>query len=279
MPVAHFSCFDPFRSPDWRWRRAEEIVRRGHRPTQHDDPWVKQAVVYQRTLAATIANASRKRPACPMPDFAAAHKLHLDRGVQTDEIMARLLAGERFDSISGRVNIPASVISTYDALFYNVFDAVQRGCWHWLLCHALGFPPEKACIPTEGQIWRYLAFVGGPPIVDLVIADFMDRSEPKFPDRHELAEKGRFLAREFFADRSTPGAATALLEEACLRFRDTLTRGFVTDPMLRIQLNFLRQVAGLKPIAGDEAPAGQSTTRDRKDSPDENSPKIQVLLN
>ena len=90
-----------FRPPDWRWRRATDLVDDGGPLCPgHDDGPVREAVRYLRTWRRCRAEADLQRLACEMPDLYTAHRLYLARSFQTWEAQARLLTEEPFETIA-----------------------------------------------------------------------------------------------------------------------------------------------------------------------------------
>ena len=262
----------PMRPVDWRWQCALELIDGCARVRPDEDRWVKLAVSYQRAVNAANTGAKCRSLCRRMPEMVYAHRLYDEGGLSADEITARLLAGESFTAISGRTGVPPSVIETFEAVFFNVAEAVSRGAHDWLLTSAVGIGPwREPCIPSEAQTWRFLGLVGGPFVVDLVIADYLKRDEPRIDDRELLARKGRFLAKEF-ACGSSPEMTKAILDEGCRLFHDALVRQMKTDPLFRAQMNLLRCSAGLESLsATEEAPRqdADAPAQPRKDVPHE----------
>ena len=98
-----------FRPPDWRWRRAADLVDGGGPLSPgHDDTAVQEAMRYLRAWRACRAEEELQRLAREMPDLYGAHQLHLARSFQTWEAQARLLTEEPFILRCGRGDRPTN---------------------------------------------------------------------------------------------------------------------------------------------------------------------------
>ncbi|HET6250891.1 MAG TPA: hypothetical protein VFE47_24595 [Tepidisphaeraceae bacterium] len=125
--------YDPFRRADWRWQRARALITAGSRPDRYDDPQTRAIYGNLKLIAPTATSGQSSVQS--WPELEAAHRLRVSGGVLTDEIEARLLAGENFDSIAGRTGVASAVVRAYEAVFFNVADALSSR--DWLLFTAL----------------------------------------------------------------------------------------------------------------------------------------------
>jgi hypothetical protein len=185
-----------------------ELVRDGKRPASWDDPIVKLAFDYVRAMDAAKSDAKRADIERRMPDVAAAFGLHLEAGVSRDEIEARLLAGESIATIAGKVGVPEQVIEAYEKLFFNVSESLRA--MDWLTQEVVGIYVGMRRVPTRGETWKYMALAAGPAAVDMLVADYFGRDEPRLPDRSLLAQKARFLIWEITMGFSLPETAAVL---------------------------------------------------------------------
>lgn len=165
--------------------------------------------------------------------------------------------------------------------------ADRLGAGDWLLRQAVRVGPWAPCVPTEGQIWRYLAVAGGVPLLDLVVADFLRRPEPRYPDRQCLAERARFVVIDAAAGDSA--AATIAFVRECRRLLGPRLRGVRGGPAarrsFRLRLKALeilagragakrkrRQAPASHPAGAGAAPA-RAAVRPRKGAGDAEAPK------
>ena len=115
-----------FRPPDWRWRRATDLVDDGGPLCPgHDDGPVQEAMRYVKAWRRCRSEADRQRLAREMPDLYGAHQLYLARSMQTWEAQARLLTVEPFEVIASKCGSDPRVIETYHDTFFHVRDRLH----------------------------------------------------------------------------------------------------------------------------------------------------------
>jgi len=253
--------YSPFRTPDWRWREAHRHVTRNTSPR----PWEDAGVVrtYQFLLAFSDADteATQAELIRCWPDLAAAYTIFTQAGVQRDELEARLIC-EPVDVIARKMIISPGVVGAFADTFFDVLDSINANDWMYIQAvgvHSFSLPP------TEGECWRYLAFVGGSLVLDLVIADHLGRTEPCYPDRHRLAEGALFIVRDHASLTQTGRPADPeIVEEYCRQYREDVRSGRrKPDPAIALHLKFLRLAAKLPRCREIEQslPKGSSTRR------------------
>ena len=239
-------AFNPLRGPAWRWDRAEALVRSGGPPLLWDDALIREAADYHRDLAAADTETKRAAVRGCWPGLDAAHALFVSGDVQRDEIEARLLAGENIASIAGKTGVDETVIHWFQIYFFNVVDCLEAMDWLLYFVVKLGTPPF-----TESKAWKWLALAGGVHAIDLVIADALGRTEPDHADRHEWAEKLRWLPRDMDASAGGRAFDPSVVAELTMHASDV--GGRISDEheraMLELQLNLIRLRAGLSPCS------------------------------
>ena len=254
--------YSPFRRPDWRWQSATEHLLAGDRPKPWEDPGIGQALKFQRAWNADGGEAQQIDARQRWPELAEAYRIHERGGVLVDEIQARLLAAEPLEVIAHKTGVGTGVIAAFEKFFFNVSESLSA--IDWLLFDAVGLYTNPI---TEGLVWRYFAVAGGPLLVDLLVADFLGRPEPKRDDRHLLAERARFFVRFIRAD--SPTAVTALLKEGCRSFGRNfgITAVGREKKMLDVQMRLLRMAS---------RPVRKSTRRapSRERDTDHTRPKV-----
>src|SRR5665213_2264909 len=120
-----FQRMSPFRKPDSMWTRTMILFQNRKRPECWEDPTLKLAFDYIRAMDAADSDAKRANVERRIPDVAAALGLQVEAGPTRDELEARLLAGESFDAIAGKIHLPMRVIEVYEKLFYNVSESLR----------------------------------------------------------------------------------------------------------------------------------------------------------
>ena len=233
-------CFSPIRTPDWRWQAVLSHIRHKTCPGTWEDPAIARAYRFLAPPEPACAYTGKREVRRHCPDLSAAHAIFTLAGVVKDELEARLLC-QSPEEIEGAMGISADVVRTFATLFFDVQDSLHANDWLLFQAVALLFPP------TEGQCWRYLALAGGPVILDLVVSDYLGRPEPHYPDRHELAERARFLVWDHASliQAGNP-ADPEIIEAYCRRFLgDAQRRGRKLDPQIAWNLKLLRLAAKL----------------------------------
>jgi hypothetical protein len=180
-----FELYAMHSPPAWRWIAATRLAEAQKRPSKRDDVSIRAALQYLRIL-------QKGRSPDGRDPVTGAVRLRAAVGAECAEVEARILAGETFDTISAKVGIPAEVIKTYEALFFDVAGRLRAGDWIWT--EAIG--SLGAATPSEEQSWKIIGYGLGPQALDLLVADALGREEPRIDNRPELAEKLRFAARD-----------------------------------------------------------------------------------
>jgi hypothetical protein len=252
--------FSPFCTPDWRWISAQESDAQRRRRSKWDDAKVSDAIRYLRVLRSEGASVATNQ----WPALFAAHLIYRSSGMERDELEARLLSGEPFDAISVKTGIAIQTIVAYEAIFFQVVDALNAT--DWIVNSVIKITPGKPV--TEGQTWKYLAWAGGPMILDLMIDDFLGRPDPGFPERRDLAAKGRYIVREFATGLQLDSASAAIIEEGCKLFPHLGRghRGNKQDQILAAELQFLRSAVGLEelPEHSEPLPRHRKASKDKR---------------
>jgi hypothetical protein len=220
-----------FRPPDWRWRRAADLVDDGGPLSPgHDDGPVEQAMRYLRAWRRCRAEAGRQRLARDMPDLYGAHQLHLARSFRTWEAQARLLTEEPFETIASKCGSDPRVIETFHDTFFHVRDRLHvEG---YVLFQVIG--PKAHCGLTEADVDVILmmnAYFGGPILVDRLVDYYMNPPEvPEQPEQLSPAElkalRARLLVRASIVLDTLPTDGKAMKRLGLLReAADVFRRG------------------------------------------------------
>jgi hypothetical protein len=273
------SLGSPFRNPDWRWQRAKYLLHNGSCLRPDDDTHIRTALDFQHAQASATTDGQRAAVVHRWPDLSAAHQLHVRGGVTVDEVGARLLAGEGVEVIAGKTGVASSVIRVYENTFFAVLEA--RQATDWLLAQTLDMRAWRQRPPTERETWFYCAIIGGPAVLDLLIADHRGQLAPEHPEMHESAMKARFLVCEYAASRF-PGAAwcKGMFEAGLRLFASAIMRAVEGgDQMLGQQIEFLRSLAQPPTDSRPPAalPAGRRPKRPRRTATQLTNPGVPLL--
>jgi hypothetical protein len=220
-----------FRPPDWRWRRAADLVDGGGPLSPgHDDTAVQEAMRYLRAWRACRAEEELQRLAREMPDLYGAHQLHLARSFQTWEAQARLLTEESFAQVAEKCGSDPRVIETYHDTFFHVRDRLHvEG---YILFQVIGPKAHRGLTEADVDvILKMYAYSGGPAALDAVLDCIKD--PPKVPERPELlgpaglrSLRDRLLVRAWITLETLPTDGKALERLEVLRdAADVFRRG------------------------------------------------------
>jgi hypothetical protein len=151
----------PFRRPDWRWRRAQWLLKTGRpRDRRVDDGWVDRA-------AAFLARAAGPGRADGAVGSAAA--LAGGVGAARDVLEAYLLTELPLAQAAARAGVAAAAAEAYHALFFCVRD--QPAARDWLALYAVRPGPPAGFGPGEvGLVWKHFARAGGSAALEAVRA-------------------------------------------------------------------------------------------------------------
>jgi len=159
----------PYRSPAWRWERAQHLVEQGCTLSPRlDDALTCQAVCYLRACKRSRGDSQRARPPRAYPDVHAARLLHETTSSTALEVQARLLARQTVEDIARRTAVPARVVRTYERFFFNVLD--RLGATDWVVCQAIRRGDARRDLPSvAAMLLRGFAFFGGPALLDALL--------------------------------------------------------------------------------------------------------------
>jgi hypothetical protein len=195
-----FRLQDPFRPPDWRWRRVQEICNPPgggppSRSSRRDDIWVVKTRNFLMRWRACTSDLERRDLYHKMPSLTIAYRL-FERDADEPQaliVQARLLARQTAEVIAQGLGTFPEAILWYESLFFNVTPYLNNTDWitSEVLLPALasrrpfplapvagpGAPPPPAPPLREPPLaqpfldgsLKYLAYFGGPLFVDLLI--------------------------------------------------------------------------------------------------------------
>lgn len=183
------SANNPFRSADWRWRRAHEIhLGRGLSTTRRRDgtqgyKWISRALTFLRELDG-CGEDDRLRAVLAerRPDIFWAHWAWSSTACpQRHSIEAQILARCDDYAVGFRCGVPPTVIEAYEALFFNVREKLQhRG---YILHCVLGPSIQRGISEREYDLlWKLYGYFLGPHIVAALESKFSTTSWCGTPD-------------------------------------------------------------------------------------------------
>src|SRR6185437_15876565 len=191
-------ALSPFRSPEWRWLMAKELLHCHADDVEvFDDETVRQTLQLQRCLGTVDTDLGASAMLARMSLPLAAHRIYSDGVVVRDEIEARLLSGEAFEVIAQKTGVAVDILRHFESLFFNVTDRLHS--MDWLMAHAVGVDKWRHQAPTRRDFWCYYALAGGPLLLDFLIAEDLGRPEPSHPQRREITARLRLMLLSFAA--------------------------------------------------------------------------------
>jgi hypothetical protein len=203
----YHSRHDPFRPPDWRWRRALWLAEEGKCSRKEpEDPRVLLARRFVVLWGGAASEEKKAALADRFPGVFYARELHA-RGQEDDRwvVEARVLADQPAEEIALRQNTTAEVISWYEALFFDVREQLHRR--DWVANRVLGPAFRRGVRARDFDLLLKLyALQGGPVVVDFLVeggarAKSRPASLEEVPDffardkRHSLARLAAGAAR------------------------------------------------------------------------------------
>jgi hypothetical protein len=178
-PHAAFQRRNCFREPDWRWQRAHFLLAAGSKAAKaQDDRETKTILAY---WLAHERGPKGHRKHSLQHEFSALKKAHQFWGQTSQrrtELEACILCGQNDQELALRFGLRPEVIHWYEAAFFHVRD--RLGARDWVLSQVIRHDPNRP-FPKEDDdtLLKYLAYSGGPLILDIVLAVLQKRP---FPD-------------------------------------------------------------------------------------------------
>ncbi|MDB5312325.1 MAG: hypothetical protein JWO38_6527 [Gemmataceae bacterium] len=164
MLYAEHAGRSPTSPPHWRWDRARVLAADPVRGKDWDDD--------QQTIAAVeflMGRARNDGPPSADPALAAAAALFETNGPSRWLLEANVLTGRPAAAVAGKLGLDPPVVTRFEQLFFDVRPWLSTGIW--VLAHACGSGPHTGFAPDDlGNLWRWVAFNQGEPMLDLVHA-------------------------------------------------------------------------------------------------------------
>ncbi len=266
---------NPFRSPAWRWDRALSFSRRRLRVHRRGDEWIVRA---HRLIVETANRGqySARTKRCET-DLAVKQALDIWRDGQSAKrwkLEALLLTQLPLEEIAIRCDTRVTTVEAYHELFFHVRPFVAAR--DWLMLKAVRCGPWNGFAGDVGGLWRYAAFIGGPIVLDAVIAITTSRPLPNYIAEALGNKSGRSLCEARL--RALVGLTVAMITAGSnatelLRIRqqlDKLTGDAAenNDPVLALMGRFFGECRanpthkrkGLPPIEKERSSATESST-------------------
>ena len=181
---------DPFRSPDWRYQRVQELEQFDNladrpRLTVYDDEYVRGARIFYSLRHGTdhvsLDDQFRVHEDCYL-----AFRIHDHVDSETRKIIeARILARQPDQEIAQLCATTPGAIQWYEKLFFNVRDRIDSRDWivRNILTPSMNFDRAEARSPLQDRqlALRYFGYFGGPLILDAVFYGTTTQPMPMKP--------------------------------------------------------------------------------------------------
>jgi hypothetical protein len=169
MTIIDINPRNPFRPPDWRWRRALHLYERRAKPhSRRDDHWTRLALrLIERIDAGGIPRGRRRTGTDVVLDEAHRLKFADDpRGCWEAE--ARVLAGQEPAAIAACLGISPDAVEAFGALFFDLAGRLEQ--IDYLAAHVFGPGLYRGIDPDDlGAVVRLVGYNTGPGAVDALV--------------------------------------------------------------------------------------------------------------
>lgn len=189
---------NPFRSPFWRWTRANELlVAKKYFSSKRDDEAVRIAISYLRDIAACSSELRLARMAIRYEHVDRAKSIWEGQGRPRLEIETRILGRQTDTAIASRMRLPPETIQAYRDLFFQIDDRID--VTHYVQFQVIGIRPGVT--PTPVQLMQASVYFKGAWLIEPWLEYFQDGRDPsEDPSRARNNE----LLEMIVASRSVP---------------------------------------------------------------------------
>jgi hypothetical protein len=169
-----------FRTPAWRWARARWLYEHRRRKRNVvDDEWVERAVRY----LATQRKAKSGHAPAPPPAYDLAIEVALDLYRDTIpqrrwHVEALLLTTEPLEEVARLTGVPVETVEAYHQLLFDVRPRLRAK--DWVMLRVIGTTGPQGYVGQRlGPLWKLVAYTGGRPALEVVMAVTTDRPFPE----------------------------------------------------------------------------------------------------
>lgn len=165
----------PFRSPAWRWYRANFIHCHGKQLDRRiDDQSVMRALAFLRSPQ----QSTSRTVGASDPDLANALRIfEVSDLFERSMLEAYLLTDEPADVIAQRCQIESSTLTTFHEIFFDVRGRLAAK--DWILAQAIGGGPATLFAGVErAGVLKYTALAGGALALEVTAAVMRNKPIP-----------------------------------------------------------------------------------------------------
>ncbi len=165
---------NPYRRPEWRWQRANDLVRSGqYLSRKRDDLATKIGVEYLRGLDKCVTELRLKRFNERFRHVANAHGIWQGETPHRLEVEMRILARQSDVEISLAMNLPAATIQAYGDLFFHLGDRIDSNSY--VMEQIFKWHPTHP--PTRFQLVQACVYFHGPHLIEPAMDWLLDEGK------------------------------------------------------------------------------------------------------
>ena len=162
-PYCEYQSHNPFRPPDWRWDRANDLVnRRRYYSKKRDDTATGIAVRYLRDMARCYSELRLRRTKDRYKHVDQAKQLRERSDDRRLEIEARMLARQNDVEIGLQMDLPAATVQAFRDIFFHVDDRIDATSY--ILFQVVGLQPQLPPCPVT--LMKSSAYSHGPAVIE-----------------------------------------------------------------------------------------------------------------
>ncbi len=160
--ICDFLRENPFRPPDWRWKRAAWLVaNKMNASRKRDDGPTCRAVQFMRNLRRVGDDIGCRRLMGRFPDIVLAVKLSKAGPLTVLEMESRILGRQPSELIAEHLEVPITVAEAYRTFFFDVDDRIDSTS---LIMHTIIGAP---ILGDSAERWTKLsAYLHGPTVIE-----------------------------------------------------------------------------------------------------------------
>ena len=163
IPV--FEDVNPFREVNWRWRRAQQIIKDGEPiSAKTDDIWTRRAANYVKASSSCSSRRPNAAALRTMRDITVAQQLAEEEEIRW-AVEAELLSGEPITDVARKAGVEPSAITAFESLFFHVLDRLE--CSAYIRHKVLGkkFICDLLTLDDKDILLKMFGYYGGPIIL------------------------------------------------------------------------------------------------------------------
>jgi hypothetical protein len=174
--MLNYMMQNPWRSPQWRWLRADSIINNEGPLTtpRRDGPdgykWIRRAAQFKRIYNQYAEPYMQCQLAMEMPAIFWAHHVWADDNGPTKwAIEAHILARETDKEIAWKIGSSPEVVAAYEAIFFNVREKLNYR--EYILNSVMSDSVTRGISERHYDLlWKLFGYTGGPHVLDSMIS-------------------------------------------------------------------------------------------------------------